>query len=79
MVKYIKRQLKSGAILGSCQPQSADERLWEFENRPMDAEKTIYLSGPQASLLLSNLSHYLRTVLIAEFGAGNMILSNILS
>ena len=48
------------------------ERIWEVEERPMDAEKSIYLTRLQLSLLSTTPSDHLITILIAEFGGGNI-------
>ena len=67
---YIRRKAKIGApILANQQI----ERLWEVEDRPMDAEKSIYLTRQQLALLSSATSAYLKTILIADFGGGNTI------
>ena len=66
--EYIKRKIKVGTPMPASQQL---DRLWEVEDRPMDAEKSIYLSRQQLPLLSSTSSAHLTTILIAEFGGGN--------
>ena len=66
--EYIRRKNVAGTPALANQPI---ERQWQVEDRPMDAEKSLYLSKQQFALLSSSLSAYLTTILIAEFGGGN--------
>ena len=45
-------------------------RFWDMENRPLDAEMTIYLTGQQSSILLNNSKRCLKTLLFGDFGSG---------
>ena len=47
-----------------------DNRHWDMENRPLDAEMTIYLTGQQRSILLNNSKRCLKTLLFGDFGSG---------
>ena len=50
---------------------STTDRLWDMENRPLDAEHTIYLTGQQRSALLNNSKRCLKALLFGDFGSGN--------
>ena len=47
------------------------DRHWDMENQPLDAYKTIYLTGQQRSVLLNNSKRCLKTLLFGDFGSGN--------
>ena len=49
---------------------STSERNWDMETRPMDAEKTLYLTRQQRCVLLNNSKHCLKTLLLGDFGSG---------
>ena len=46
------------------------DRHWDMENRPLDAEMTIFLTGQQRSVLLNNSKRCLKTLLFGDFGSG---------
>ena len=46
------------------------DRHWDMENRPLDAEKILYLTRQQRSVLLNNSKHCLKTLLFGDFGSG---------
>ena len=46
------------------------DRNWDMENRPMDAEKTLYLTRQQRSVLHNNSKYCLKTILLGDFGSG---------
>ena len=50
---------------------STSDRHWDMENRPLDAEHTIYLTGQQRSALLNNSKRCLKALLFGDFGSGN--------
>ena len=51
----------------------ATDRHWDMENRPLDAEMTIFLTGQQRSVLLNNTKLCLKTLLFGDFGSGILI------
>ena len=65
--KYDDNSKKSGV---SKSVQTTD-RHWDMENRPPDAEKTIYLTGQQRNVILNNSKRCLKTLLFGDFGSGN--------
>ena len=50
---------------------STADRHWDMENRPLDAEHTIYLTSQQRSALLNNSKQCLKALLFGDFGSGN--------
>ena len=49
------------------------DRHWDMENRPLDAEMTMFLTGQQRSVLLNNSKFCLKTLLFGDFGSGMLI------
>ena len=49
------------------------DRHWDMENRPLDAEMTIFLTGQQSSVLLNTSKRCLKTLLFGDFGSGILI------
>ena len=70
--KHDQNPKKSGAKNQKSQNKrvSTTERHWDMENRPMDAEKTLYLTRQQRCVLLNNSKHCLKTLLLGDFGSG---------
>ena len=61
---------KGGAISGTAKHQPTTDSFSDMKNRPMDAEKSIYLTCQQGPILLTNSVLFLKTILFGDFGSG---------
>ena len=75
--KYDDNSRKSGNRSKKSKNQNVTttDRHWDTENRPLDAEKILYLTRQQNSVLLNKSKKCLKTLLFGDFGSGIILYS----